>query len=89
MMLSYPGIFKNIPHVWFLRLYSLTESKYVKEADWQRQSKQSRHIKQRRQRTRGEEQGSASKAKKIESKEGKQSKLIEAVREQAMEVEQG
>ena len=23
LMLSYPGLFKNIPHVWFLRLYSL------------------------------------------------------------------
>ena len=22
MILSYPGLFKNIPHVWFLRLYS-------------------------------------------------------------------
>ena len=25
-MVSYPGIFKNIPHVWFLRLYSLMKN---------------------------------------------------------------
>ena len=26
MILSYPGLFKNIPHVWFLRLYSLIKN---------------------------------------------------------------
>ena len=26
MILSYPGLFKNIPHVWFLRLYSLMKN---------------------------------------------------------------
>ena len=25
-MLLYPGLFKNIPHVWFLRLYSLIKN---------------------------------------------------------------
>ena len=26
LILSYPGLFKNIPHVWFLRLYSLIKN---------------------------------------------------------------
>ena len=26
MILSYPGLFKNIPHVWFLRLYSFLKN---------------------------------------------------------------
>ena len=26
MILSYPGLFKNIPHVWFLRLYSFVKN---------------------------------------------------------------
>ena len=26
LILSYPGLFKNIPHVWFLRLYSFLKN---------------------------------------------------------------